>query len=101
MTSIRGGGVVEFRFFRPDAQAVHVAGDFNRWQADALPMQRNSDGWWHAQVALNGGEYRFRYLADGNWYTDYASNGVEKDATGWNSVLIIPRPRERLAHAFS
>src|SRR3954462_5172556 len=101
MTSLCGTGMVEFRFFRPEAAAVTVAGDFNAWDRDALPMRRTTDGWWHAQVALGGGEYRFRYLADGNWFTDYASNGVEKDATGWNSVLIIPRPRERLAAAFS
>ena len=100
MTSMCGTGMVEFRFFRPDVAAVHVAGDFNSWQPDALPMRSVGDGWWHAQVALNGGEYRFRYLADGNWFTDFASNGVEKDVDGWNSVLVIPRPRvRRLASA--
>src|SRR4051794_1929433 len=70
MTNLCGPSTVEFRFFRPEASAVHVAGDFNRWKPDALPMQRAGDGWWHARVALDGGEYRFRYLADGNWFTD-------------------------------
>ncbi len=43
--------------------------------------------------AAPGGEYRFRYVADGVWYTDYASYGVESSKLGgWNSVLFVPEP---------
>jgi 1,4-alpha-glucan branching enzyme len=86
---------VEFRFFRPGAGEVLLAGDFSDW-SPRLPMQREPYGWWTLQLTLEPGEYRFRYVADGEWYTDFASNGVEYGSHGWNSVLVVP---ERPAHA--
>jgi 1,4-alpha-glucan branching enzyme len=90
MTSISRDGMVEFRFFRPQVQQVTVVGDFNGWRRDALLMNAEGDGWWRAETQLQGGDYRFRYLADDTWYTDYASNGIEIGKMGCNSVLVVP-----------
>ena len=89
MTSLGRNGSVEFRFFRPDATAVALAADFNDWSPQ-LPMTRDDHGWWTLRLELEPGEYRFRYVADGEWYTDFASNGVEVGKLGWNSVLVVP-----------
>ena len=90
MTSVRSNGEVEFRFYRADAQRVAVAGDFTGWDQRPIPMRNEGNGWWAARVTLQAGEYRFRYVADGQWYTDFASNGVEAGKHGWNSVLVVP-----------
>ena len=37
-----------FRVWAPNAQAVHVVGDFNFWNNDDLPMQKISQGIWEA-----------------------------------------------------
>lgn len=92
MTAIKGDGSVEFRFFRPQATRVTVAGDFNDWQT-TLPMQPAGEGWWTASLRLPPGDYRFRYVADGDWYTDFAAHGVEQSPLGWNSVVVVPRRR--------
>jgi 1,4-alpha-glucan branching enzyme len=89
MTSLGKDGSVEFRFFRPDAAGVSLAADFNEW-SPRLPMRRDGHGWWTLDLQLEPGEYRFRYVADGQWYTDFASNGVEVGKHGWNSVLVVP-----------
>jgi 1,4-alpha-glucan branching enzyme len=90
MTSLGNDGVVEFRFFRSGARQVSLAGDFNQW-SEQLPMRRDgNDGWWAIELKLAPGDYRFRYVADGVWYTDFASNGVEATKTGWNSMLVVP-----------
>jgi len=81
--------VVEFQFFRPDAQQVHLVGDFNNWQTD-LPMQRGDDGYWRAEVLLPAGEFKFRYFADGDWFTDFAAFGVEPGGFGLDSVVRVP-----------
>ena len=94
MTSVLGDGTVEFRFYRPDARMVHLVGEFNSWIPGINPMQPQGDGWWSATLALDPGEYRFRYIADGTWYTDYASHGIEAGPTGWNAVLFISAPRQ-------
>ncbi|MCS7032820.1 MAG: glycogen-binding domain-containing protein [Phycisphaerae bacterium] len=89
MVSIREDGRVEFRFFRPGASRVTIAGDFDRWSG-SLEMRNAGRGWWIFDAELPPGEYRFRYRADGAWFTDYAAFGVELGRFGWNSVLIVP-----------
>ena len=37
-----------FRVWAPNAQAVHVVGDFNFWNGEDLPMQKISQGVWEA-----------------------------------------------------
>lgn len=90
MTSISTDGVVEFSFFRRDVSDVRVVGDFGASQEHGVAMTGSADGWWRANVALGAGEYRFRYIADGTWYADYASNGIEISKAGLNSVLVVP-----------
>ena len=91
MTSLCGTGMVEFRFFRPAATSVAVAGNFNEWREDELAMKPQGDGWWTAKAKLNAGEYRFKYVADGEWYTDFAAYGIEKSPFGWDSVVVVPK----------
>jgi hypothetical protein len=96
MTSITTDGHIEFRFYRPGATAVSVSGDFNGWSNNALTMEELGDGWWQAVAPLKKGEYRFRYFVDGEWFTDYAANGVEQTRFGWNSVLVVSQSRDRM-----
>ena len=94
MTSIRANGMVEFRFFRPGVSSASVKGDF--CGASDLEMTQEEPGWWTATAQLPAGEYRFRYLADGQWFTDYASHGVEYEKQVWQSVLVVPDLIEQL-----
>ena len=97
MTSVSKDGSVEFWFYRKGASAVRVVGDFPGWRGGNMEMAGGPDGWWHLNTTLGAGEYRFRYAADGDWYPDYASNGIEVGEAGVSSVLVVPEP----AHARS
>jgi 1,4-alpha-glucan branching enzyme len=90
MTSVRANGEVEFRFYRAGASDVRLAADFTQWQENAQAMRHEGNGWWTARVRLQPGEYRFRYVADGQWFTDFASHGVELKKQTWNSILLVP-----------
>ncbi len=81
---------VEFLFYCPSAECVHLAGDFNNWQPTELAMRRGDDGYWKAQMKLPAGEFRFRYNADGAWFTDYAAFGVEPGRFGFDSIVRVP-----------
>jgi len=84
---------VEFSFFRPQARQVHLTGDFNNWRNNELPMLRTSEGYWVAKVRLPVGEFRFRYCADGEWFTDFAAFGVTPGRFGLDSVVrVSPQP---------
>ncbi len=52
---------VAFRVWAPNATNVSVVGDFNDWNADANPMQREESGCWLATVehAKPGQEYKY------------------------------------------
>ncbi len=83
-------GRAEFVFYRPEAQQVHLVGDFNGWREGAQPMKRNEAGQWRLTLSLPAGEFRFRYHADGQWFTDYAAFGVEPADGGMNSIVHVP-----------
>jgi len=72
-------GKVTFRLpadAAPEADAVHLVGEFNDWQESATPMQRLRDGSYKATLDLQSGHtYRFRYLIDGEtWENDCAAH---------------------------
>lgn len=90
MVTINDNGCMEFRFYRPGAVKVALAGDFNDWRTDQIRMVRQQDGTWLARISLPAGDYKFRYVADGLWYTDYAASGVEPGEFGFDSLLRVP-----------
>jgi len=96
-------GTTEFRFFRPRAKSVSLAGDFNNWHPDSFRMTPQPHGWWQCRFTLAPGLYEFLYHADGQWYPDYAAFGLEPGPYGWNSVVRVdqsaPALRDRASIA--
>jgi 1,4-alpha-glucan branching enzyme len=84
------GKFVEFQFRRSGAKRVGIAGDFNGWRQDEMPMERGPDGVWRARLRLPGGCFRFRYCADGQWFTDFAAFGVEPGPYGPVGIVYVP-----------
>ncbi len=79
---------VTFRFLRPAARRVHLVGDFSGWD-DGIEMEPVSGGLWEARLRLPAGTYRFKYVADGQWYADYASFGLQHGPHGPDSVVHV------------
>lgn len=75
----------------PGAKSVALAGDFNNWQPDATPMERNGDGAsFVALLPLPPGRYRYRYVIDGQWKSDPHNDYVESNPFGeLNSVVEV------------
>ena len=83
------GNRVRFKFYRPSARQVYLVGDFNHWQPGQLAMTQTPDGYWEATLLLPPGTFRFRYHADGQWFTDYAAFGVEPGEFGMDSLIRV------------
>ena len=96
MVTICDDGYAKFHFYRPKASQVYLAGDFNEWRTDQLRMVPVGDGYWTLKVRLPEGDYKFRYLADGFWYTDFAAFGVEPGRFGMDSLLRMPQRTVKL-----
>ena len=92
MVHVDATGKTTFRFRYADAKKVFLVGDFCRWQTNHLPMRRTAPHEWSLMMRLPPGTYEFRYLADGEWFTDYAAFGVTRNQFhDWNSVLHVPK----------
>ncbi|HYE21731.1 MAG TPA: glycogen-binding domain-containing protein [Tepidisphaeraceae bacterium] len=89
MISVAADGAVRFVFFRKGVQNVSVAGTFNGWRPGDVKMCPAGNGWWEVEAHLPPGEHRFRYVADDQWFADYAAHGVELGKNGWDSILVV------------
>lgn len=80
----KSGGACRVTFKLPsqtEAAAAAVLGEFNEWDPQAHPMKKRKDGSFSATVSLEAGrEYRFRYLLDGERWT----NDLEPDSVAFN-----------------
>ena len=82
---------VRFIFEEDAASSVQIAGDFNNWRPESMPMNREqADGRFKATVPLDSGRYRYRLVVDGRWQNDPNNPRVETNPFGeLNSVLEI------------
>lgn len=72
-----------------DAKKVQLAGDFNDWSQESLPMRRAGDAWL-CPVYLAKGKHLYKFIVDGKWLRDPANNTWEdNDAGTGNSILWI------------
>jgi len=81
---------VPFEFLAPAAQEVHLAGDFNNWDASSNPMREDKKGIWKIFLSLKPGTYEYRFLVDGNWENDPSCcDCVPNEFGSQNCVRIV------------
>lgn len=61
---------VEFCFYAPGAVEVSIAGEFNNWNLQTLPMKKHKDGIWKKTTKLLPGRYEYKMLVDRSWIED-------------------------------
>ena len=64
------GRKVEFVLPPVEGTEVCLAGEFNGWDPQSLPMVRDEDGAWNAEMELPPGRYEFKAFMDGAWKED-------------------------------
>jgi 1,4-alpha-glucan branching enzyme len=86
-------GLVEVTFRIPLAfsATASVVGEFNDWDPDANPMEREGEGFSATFTIPGGRHYRFRYLLDGErWQNDWTADSyVSNEFGGDDSVLDL------------
>lgn len=79
---------VTFTIEAPDAEHVHLAGDFNNWTLDGSEMEPTG-GVWKKVVKLPPGRYRYRYVVDGRWQSDPLNAVVEPSPYGGEDSILV------------
>jgi hypothetical protein len=69
------------------AQKIIVAGDFNKWDDNELPMEKKGNNW-ILQMYLIDGKHLYRFMIDGKWITDPADPAKENDESGTPSSIL-------------
>jgi len=70
---------VNFMCLAPEAKEVYLIGDFNDWTPNSLPMTRQIDGHWIAQVNLHHGYHHYQFLVDGQPMLDPRAHGIARN----------------------
>ena len=82
--------VVKFVLVAPQASKVSLVGDFNGWDTDATPAERQSDGSWVTFVQLHPGRHVYSFVLDGKVFmNDPAAPIVPNDFGQQNSVVVV------------
>ena len=83
---------VSLAYFAPEANTVAAAGDFNNWDVQANMLERNGDGWWKTDLKLTPGRYVYRFVINGEqWSEDPENpNKVPNEFASYHSILEVP-----------
>lgn len=82
---------VVFKVKALGAGRVNLAGDFNDWNPDSHPLERDETGVWRIGLRLAPGRYEYKLLVDGRWWEDIGKDhGVPNALGSRNRVLVIP-----------
>ena len=85
-----------FQVAWPEADTVALVGNFNEWNEDATPMKKNRSGVWKADLALDEGNYEFRYLVNGNeWRNDDDTASTPNVFGSYNSAFSVEMPQKK------
>ena len=80
--------LVRFSLHDSGAHQVGLAGDFNGWRPDALPLTRGPDGTWSATVPLQRGSWSYSFVVDGKWVSDPSADAWRDDGFGGRNAVV-------------
>ena len=83
---------IEFHMYNDCASQICLAGSFNHWAQNVLPLEHGKDGNWKIVIPLlPAGKYRYKFFVDGRMWTEDIDNpNREPDGrNGFNSILIV------------
>jgi 1,4-alpha-glucan branching enzyme len=88
---VHPAGEVVLELDSPEANFVHVAGEFNDWKPEDIALTKGDDGIWRVTLDLEAGKYEYKFIIDGqNWVEDPANPDKVSDPYGGNnSVLTV------------
>ncbi len=80
---------VKFSVKIAGAKEVKIAGDFNKWNPDALPLTRKDKTHWETVLPLPPGKYRYLCRIDGQDVLDPLNPDTETEAGRKVSILTV------------
>lgn len=73
---------VTFSITAPQASEVYLAGEFNDWKLDDSSRMEKNGETWVKRLSLKKGQYRYRFVVDGQWIEDPQNPAKEANVFG-------------------
>jgi 1,4-alpha-glucan branching enzyme len=80
---------VEFTYAAPDAKKVFLAGEFNNWDPESLPMKKDKKGVWRTTVKVLPGRYEYKFMADNAWVENLPGLELSPNPFGTQNFVIL------------
>jgi len=81
---------IAFTYQSDDAGRVSLAGTFNSWNADEIPLSTDGQGNWIVVKKMDAGQHEYKFVVDGNWLADPENPDTQSDPYGGvNSVITV------------
>ena len=79
---------------------ISLVGDFNNWDCQIHPMEKDDQGLWQTEVELEPGEYKYKFLINNEIrLNDPTANLYYPDENGEvTSILVIGSDRARMVN---
>lgn len=84
--AVEGG--IEFTYNGPSANTVSLAGSFNGWNAEELPLAKDKNGNWIIVYAMKPGQHEYKFVVDGAWFADPENPDTQADPYGGANSLV-------------
>lgn len=80
---------IVFAIDAPNAKDIHLVGEFNHWKIDdGSRLSRIQDGKWEKRLGLSPGEYKYKFVVDGEWVLDSKNSQRIPNAFGTFDSII-------------
>ena len=79
---------IQFAFKSKDAKSVSLVGEFNHWNPDADPMQRDDNGTWKKTKMLPPGSIGYKFFVDGEWAEDPENLRTSPNCFGTHNNIV-------------
>lgn len=81
--------LMRFSYNNPQANQVFVAGSFNDWRKDQVPMtDTNGNGLWVGVLQVEPGIHEYMFYVDGQWVTDEHAQRFKDDGFGRRNAIL-------------
>jgi 1,4-alpha-glucan branching enzyme len=79
---------IQFSFAAGSAKKVSLVGEFNDWNPDADPMERNGTETWTKTKMLPPGNLEYKFWVDGEWMEDPENLRVCRNCFGTINNIV-------------
>ena len=80
---------VTFGIAAPEARQVFLAGEMTDWDAGKREMRRDASGTWHVTLDLEPGQWLYKFVVDGQWVQDPATQDHDADGQGGQHSFVF------------